>query len=186
MSCPSATNCLAVGDISSTTVAERWNGKTWSTTPIATPAGTYDVGLFGVSCPSATVCIASGSVELTNSHGGLGVTKTLMERWNGKTWSITPSPNPSGDVDWTEGAVSCASPTNCFAVSDYTPDSNAHASSTLIEHWNGTNWSIMTSPNPAGWEASELYGVSCLSAPRCVAVGWYAGNGVGGLVERYR
>jgi len=44
---------------------------------------------------------------------------------------------------------------------------------TLVEAWNGTKWSIITSPNPNTSGEDTLNGVSCTSSTNCVAVGWY-------------
>ena len=41
---------------------------------------------------------------------------------------------------------------------------------TLIEHWNGISWSIVTSPNN-GTSGLQLNGVTCASASDCWAVG---------------
>src|SRR5207253_9542279 len=44
---------------------------------------------------------------------------------------------------------------------------------TLIEHWNGTAWSIVTSPNTSTTQSNGLGGVTCASASNCWAVGSY-------------
>jgi hypothetical protein len=41
----------------------------------------------------------------------------------------------------------------------------------LIEHWNGNNWSVITSPNPAGKPDVRLNGVAVISANDVWAVG---------------
>ena len=61
---------------------------------------------------------------------------------------------------------------------------------TLIEHWNGSAWSIMTSPNATDLPASALRGVTCSGAASCFAVGSSGqGAGISGsgntLVERW-
>ncbi len=43
----------------------------------------------------------------------------------------------------------------------------------LAERWNGSSWSDVTPPSPAGSAGSALQGVSCISATACVAVGSY-------------
>ena len=56
---------------------------------------------------------------------------------------------------------------------------------TLTEHWNGTAWSIVTSPNAS--QGNVLSGVTCTSASDCWAVGEYS-NGSSysqTLIERY-
>ena len=70
--------------------------------------------------------------------------KTLVERWNGTSWSIVTSPNPSGATFAVLSGVSCPSTTSCYAVGESALDK------TLVEHWNGTSWSIVASPNPSG------------------------------------
>jgi hypothetical protein len=43
---------------------------------------------------------------------------------------------------------------------------------TLVESWNGSTWTKVSSPNQ-GTAASFLSAVSCTSSSRCVAVGDY-------------
>jgi hypothetical protein len=43
---------------------------------------------------------------------------------------------------------------------------------TLAESWNGSRWRVAASPSRGSF--SDLYGVSCLSATSCIAVGTYA------------
>jgi hypothetical protein len=45
---------------------------------------------------------------------------------------------------------------------------------TLAERWNGTNWTVQSTPNPATAANARLYGVSCKSATSCTAVGYWA------------
>jgi hypothetical protein len=77
-----------------------------------------------------------------------------------------PAENLSNELD----GVSCVSTTDCVAVGSYNLD-EAHPRQTLIESWDGINWTIVPSPNPG--TASLLYGVSCTSTTSCVAVGSY-------------
>ena len=42
-----------------------------------------------------------------------------------------------------------------------------------MEQFDETEWTIQTSQNPGGSEASVLHGVSCISASECVTVGDY-------------
>ena len=62
--------------------------------------------------------------------------------------------------------MSCPSLNSCFAVGRYFVSS---AMRTLVEHWNGTRWSVMTTPSPA--TQAELFGVSCPTTKSCFAVG---------------
>jgi hypothetical protein len=169
VSCTSSTRCVAVGSYISAsnglqTLAERWNGSAWSIT--ASPNMTAGVsafdGLNAVSCTSPTSCVAVGDYYYTAT----GEYQTLVESWNGLTWTIVSSPNQSNTYNLLDG-VSCTSSTSCVAVGSYQPNDQ-----TLIESWNGSTWSIVASPNQ-GTE-SDLSAVSCTSSTRCVAVGRYS------------
>jgi hypothetical protein len=65
--------------------------------------------------------------------------------------------------------VSCVSVGACIAVGD--TKNGAGAKVTLAERWNGRRWSVQATPNPAGALSADLYGVSCVSADACTAVG---------------
>ena len=62
--------------------------------------------------------------------------------------------------------VSCTSVTACTAVGFA-----ASTSGTLIESWDGTTWSVASSPSKGS--GSSLADVSCLPAATCTAVGAY-------------
>src|SRR5262249_32220554 len=101
------------------------------------------------------------------------VPKTLVERWNGTAWSIVPSPNRAGVDELL--SVSCVSASACTAVGWSAPSSKSGPSSvrTLVETWNGTAWPIAPSPNPGTGTGNALFGVSCVTAAFCAAVGHY-------------
>ena len=65
--------------------------------------------------------------------------------------------------------VSCVSAGGCIAVGD--TKNGAGTKVTLAERWNGRRWSVQATPNPAGALSADLYGVSCVSADACTAVG---------------
>jgi hypothetical protein len=137
VSCASLTACTAVGGISSdqrlpATVAEGWNGASWSIQPTPTPtpdpAGTTPLYLTDVSCASLTACIAVG--------GYVDQSAALVERWDGTSWSIQPTPSPAGGVRGIFlSDVSCASPMACTLVGSYTPVNGIRVM--LIERWDG-------------------------------------------------
>ena len=59
---------------------------------------------------------------------------------------------------------------------------------TLIERWDGTSWAIVTSPNTSTTQNNFLYGVTCVSASDCWAVGYYvnaSSNAYQTLIERW-
>ena len=91
--------------------------------------------------------------------------------WNGTSWSIETTPNPSGTQASTLEGVSCTSSTKCIAVGG-SEDSSGNIT-TLVEKRKGTRWSIETTPNPSGSEDTLLKSVACTSTSSCTAVGEY-------------
>jgi hypothetical protein len=169
VSCPSATACFAVGRTFSggvdTMFIERWDGSSWSIDSVPAPAGTSRSVLLGISCTSATACTAAGGWKDSSLFQ-----RTLVERWNGTTWAIQTTPNPTGSLATVFEDVSCSTATSCVGVGDYVNSSNVLV--TLAEAWNGTAWTVQSTPNPAGSTANQLMAVSCVSASACESTGW--------------
>jgi hypothetical protein len=123
--------------------------------------------LGGVSCTSAAWCIAVG-------HEGQQSQDPLVERWNGRRWSIQPTPNVGGKGGSLSG-VSCTSPSACIVVG-----SSYLQPGPLVERWNGRTWSIQQTPHLKF--GGGLGSVSCTSPSACTAVGGSNGEA---LVERW-
>ena len=168
VSCTSSASCIAVGVVFKqqygVPLAERWDGHSWSVQRTAQPRGTSVGELNGVSCASAADCTAVGDAEPK-----FGNPETLVERWDGKRWSIQPSPNPYGYAEL-EG-VSCPSTRACAAVGIGWPG-HALPRTPVAERWQGSGWSIQPLPRRSDAFDSGLNGVSCTSANACTAVGW--------------
>jgi hypothetical protein len=167
VSCVSRTVCVAVGgrDLSSirgATVAARWNGHRWSIQSPPNPSS--ESSLADVACPSTRICIAVGQSGTSTSERTL----PLAERWNGRRWSIQPTPNHHSSFA-TLGRVSCPSRVDCLAVGEYFPHQGRPMP--LVERWNGRSWSVASVPLPPSARNGFLGGVSCVSAQVCVAVG---------------
>src|SRR5205823_11017357 len=69
--------------------------------------------------------------------------------------------------------VTAVSTNDVWAVGSSTQNGTAYNfPRTLIEHWNGTTWSVISSPNVgSGWNL--LSGVTAVSANNVWAVGYY-------------
>ena len=164
VSCTSSTNCVAVGSYTNTsgpsqTLVEAWNGSSWHVVP--SPSPTTDDSLGSVSCTSSTNCMAVGSSYPASSR----YQTALVEAWNGSSWRIVPSPNPS--YSYSLNAVSCIAYASCLAVGYYANTSGP--SQTFVEAWNGSAWHVVPSPNPT--TNDSLNAVSCTSSTYCMAVG---------------
>jgi hypothetical protein len=180
VSCPSATWCMAVGSYSTTSkdlpLTERWDGTSWTKLPAPTPAGTMITYLLGVSCTSPSSCTAVG-YTIDGLPSG-----PLAERWDGTSWTIQLTPFPEGaNAGASLDGIACASATDCIAVGNY---HSGLRSFTLVERWDGTEWSIQSSPNKS--QSSELSGVACVSVTLCTAVGdYWTGSARATLAERW-
>ena len=94
-------------------------------------------------------------------------------------WTVTPSPNVPGP-ETTLSGVDCSSPRSCTAVgSSHSGSETPLDSAPVVEHWDGTSWQIIPSPNTFG----GLNGISCPRANFCFAVGFGGANG--GMIERW-
>lgn len=189
VSCSTPHSCVAVGDYfdgelrstGSRTLAETWDGHTWTLTPTANPGGFSNV-LNAVSCPTARACVAVGI------YGGLygPLEPPLVERWDGNTWTRVPSPDPNTGHGWSSlGGVSCPTAKSCVAVGTYFDE---RVQRTLTEIWDGNTWTLVPSPNTDTDYGGEnhLLGVSCVTARSCVAVGFAAPTGsFGTLLETW-
>src|SRR2546423_2742517 len=85
-------------------------------------------------------------------------------------WSIQSSPNPPGSAGSVLTAVSCAGDGTCAAVGLYALSGH---DVTLAEHFDGSTWTVESTPNPQGAVFSELTGVSCSGSGECMAVGFW-------------
>ncbi len=109
-----------------------------------------------------------------------GGTTTLALALTCGQWNVIPSPNgPSGsDLD----AVAVVSTNDVWAVGDNQPGGSF---TTLIEHWDGTQWSVVPSPSP-GSQYNVLYGVAAVSISDVWAVGYSSsGNSQQTLIEHW-
>ena len=163
------------------TLIEHWNGKAWKVEPSPNPGGSANNNAFsGVAAASSKNAWAVG-------YYIKGTTlRTLVERWNGKKWTVQSSPSPGHSCTTTLAAtalrgrsiglssVAATSPSNAWAVGIRC---GTKATQTLIEHWNGKAWKVQQSPNPGGSaNTSAFSGVAATSSTNAWAVGNYFKN----------
>ena len=165
VSCPSARECLAVGqagtgtwanETSGTPLIEVWNGSVWS---VAEQPGqpAREASLDAVSCWTTEGCTAVGA-NVTCDYAFCRPTgAAIAESWNGAAVTVEPAPPPTM-AGKALTAISCASGTACTAVGPGAP----------IVTWDGSQWTldIKASAIPG-----VLNSVSCTQQDECVAVG---------------
>jgi hypothetical protein len=171
VSCSSATNCAVVGrynrEVPKQALIETRTTSGWVQATTSLPPETVAAVLRSVSCISNT-CMAVGYYE-TTEH----VVLPLAEEGyiGSNVWTVRPAINPGGPFTILQG-ISCLKVGECMAVGSYTHESKSF---TLAEAWNGTTWSLWSTPNRTGSGAfygSSLDSVSCDPAPlSCAATG---------------
>jgi hypothetical protein len=181
VACPTRRRCVVVGTHGGVAFAERWDGSHWLRQRMPRPPGATSSSLSGVSCSSVTACTAVGSFYRDPFSS-----QTLAERWNGKRWSIEPTPTDGSFTQSELEGVSCPSRTSCTAVGvrrfsirpTFVP-----AVVALVERWNGARWSTQPVRTPARAIQTDLAGVSCVSTDVCVAVGVAVGRFTSDLTQ---
>jgi len=135
VACSAVSSCEAVGqmpnsDGQAVPLAEAWNGSTWTLQPAPDPANSQGASLVAVSCTSASSCTAVGQNQ-SSSVQNFGQVQTLAEVWDGTTWSIPATPDPSSAGQNLLSGVSCGASQACAAVGQYSDPGGIPA--TLIE-----------------------------------------------------
>ena len=152
VSCTSARACIAVGSGVAGPLAERWNGERWALqkTPKLALGNEPEVrGLSAVSCSSAGACTAVGTGP---SYA------PLIERWNGRRWSLQKLSANSFPSELT--SVACAAATSCVAAGD-----------AGLERWDGRDWRHQPIQTSNAWVDFSLSSVACASTSACMTVG---------------
>lgn len=142
----------------------------WSiqTTPNGT--GAEHSALYDMACEpaSTSVCTAVGKQTIG------GATSPYAQYWNGSTWENQSAETPAGATAGELQSNHCLSKTSCVAAGSYATKSGTFS---LIESWNGTKWSVQTTPNPEGATQTLLKGISCKVITACIAVGYTNAGG---------
>ncbi|MDQ5824496.1 MAG: S-layer homology domain-containing protein [Chloroflexota bacterium] len=156
------------------TLVEHWDGTAWSIVPSANPTGRSGL--------QAVTAIDGNNVWAAYVHafGLASPAHTLIERYNGSSFVQTPSPNGPTDVNVLLG-VSARTATDVWAVG--ASANNPSVASTLVQHWDGTAWSIVSSENVGAM--SVLQDVAAVSQNDAWAVGFSGTSPQRTLIERY-
>jgi len=159
------------------TLLEHWDGARWSLIPSANSDKRTNV-LNGVVAIAPSNAWAVGAAD----SGIVADQVTLILHWDGTTWSVVPSPSPGTAGLNALWGVAANSATDIWAVGNATNSgSNAQV---LIEHWNGSTWTVIPGANVAGTN-NGLYGVAALGPSNVWAVGFSGSGTFAPLVEHW-
>ncbi len=153
---------------------EHFDGAEWTYFALQDLSAVNESCITGISEISPSDIWAVG---WSSPNGGSNVTVT--EHWDGTSWTSVSSPNVGTGDNQLNGVVALADD-NVWAAgfSTAAPD-GAAANQTLIEHWNGTSWTVVPSPNVAyGGQVRNnlLQGMVAVSADDLWALGYYEAN----------
>jgi hypothetical protein len=188
----SANNVVAVGtNGSGGSLVEHWNGTAWSVVPDTGPLQGRSE-LIAISADSPTDVWALEATENGTSPGP----ELLVHSTNGTTWSQV--------ADVGGSSLTAISPTDVWIAGLIgvkffpNPAEGTEQTDPRVEHWNGTNLSVVPTPAPPApasneFESSSFDGIAAVSAKDIVAVGTEVtlnrrGNPVGGvntLIEQW-
>jgi hypothetical protein len=146
----------------------------------ADPGGPY-VGARGVTMHRAAMRNHRRRIRrevLARVMWGLGLacaTSTLLligaHRAGASAWAVQRTARPPDSKGYVFAGVSCTTRRDCTIVGWFDTRGRGTASRLLIEHWDGSRWSIRRTPLPIGSRDSMLSGVSCRTSAACTAVG---------------
>ena len=169
VSCVTAKNCVAIGSLISGAlplVVETWNGAKWTLRTARIPGAKPSTYLSAISCLSVTSCVVTGE-----SYSSVtGASSMLLARWNGKGVTEMKASAPAGATNTALSDVSCASAKSCVAAG-FSTNPAATRGFGFAEMWNGKSWTAHKVAVPKGDTLSYLFGVSCVTAQNCMAVG---------------
>jgi hypothetical protein len=135
-----------------------WNGQRWRTVAVPKAARSRLNGVVAVSKSSAW---AVGDAPI-------GTTTSTILHWNGHSWArVKSAPVPHWD-DAELNSVAAVSARDVWAVGSAQKVASEHFR-TVIEHWNGSRWSLV--PSPSLGKFSFLSSVTVASDGSVWAVG---------------
>jgi hypothetical protein len=171
----SSTDAYAIGGglgSANTGLVAHWNGTTWNRVTVPQPSNdglNSNLDAISANGPDDVWIVGTFEDEISPTFFP---NETYSLHWNGKTWSVVRMPlvgSSNVNAFFQFNAIQVNSPTDVWAVGDRgVTDSSSR---TLIEHWNGTAWSIVPSPSPGS--GSDLTGVTTSNAANDV---WAVGS----------
>ena len=151
------------------TFSEHFNGTAWSVLPMP-PVNSPNINAFfqfnGIKAngPDDVWAVGdSGVIDVPDSQ------RTLIEHFDGTSWSIVPSPSP-GSVDVLSGVTTSNASNDVWAVGADTP-AGTLVRQTLTLNWNGTAWKVVASPSPGSTD-----GVGAVATSPGAAIVWAVGE----------
>ncbi|HKS76917.1 MAG TPA: hypothetical protein VJQ82_27155 [Terriglobales bacterium] len=163
------------------TLVEHWDGTSWKIMPSPSPTLGNVLSAIAANSPTDIWAVGTRSDQATTSI------QTLVEHFDGTSWKIVPSPNPLPKAFFNQNvltSLTATSATDVTAVGLLNDAANRRVL-TLVEHWDGSKWSVIPSPNQstAVGALNTLHGVAAVSGGDVYAVGFFADTATAGQEE---
>ena|GEM_PF-1111557 len=162
------------------TLVEHYDGTSWSV--VSSPnqlnvnSAVTSNELLAVSADSANDVWAVGTYEDLDSSDN-PIAQTLVEHYDGTSWSVVSSPDdsagsPPASTDNTLSGIVALSAADVWAVGSYNAGTpSAPLTQTLVEHYDGTSWSVVASADASSAQNDALAQVAAVSSGDLWAVG---------------
>ncbi len=164
----SPTDAWAVGNAFSgttRTLTRHFDGTTWTDVSAPAPGSSAASTFAGVAALAPDDAWAVGASIRPNN-----LVRTSIEHWDGTAWAIVPSPGAGQPAGGALSGVAAAAPDDIWAVGSFGQGAPGR---TLIEHWDGTAWTVVTSPNKGPF-SNALSSVAVVTPDDVWAVGtWF-------------
>jgi hypothetical protein len=158
---------------------EHWDGAAWNsvTVPEPNPSDTAGNNLTSITATSVSGIWAVG--EFTNTSF---TNSAYAEHFDGSSWTvfILPQPVVSGPSSPVLHGVTAVASNDVWAVGE-NEEVPGLGITTLIEHWNGSAWSIVSSPTPGAFPM--LNAVAARGSTDVYAVGSNEPSANGGVQQ---
>ncbi len=210
-----AAGIVGIGEANPGQVIEQWNGTAWSVFPGPKFGPEEQPEIYGMTAVSANDIWAVGTLLVDNQtllalfehwdgsswtattgafYGGFVAVSAdagndiwavgcgnFSEHYDGTSWKLVKTPNVGTGPNCLNGVVALA-PDNVWAVGYSTatqkppPGQYDVPTMTLIEHYDGTSWSVVSSPNVgpnSQYQSNRLKSVTAVSPADIWAYGSY-------------
>ena len=117
-----------------------WDGLEWSF--VSSPSAGFETVYWGISAAAPDDIWIVG-----NYHNGQSSHK-LSEHWDGQQWTIVPVPEKN--YNSVLYSVKAIAPNDVWAVGEASHGIDP-VIGTLVEHWDGNQWTTIPSPNPVDY-----------------------------------
>lgn len=142
-----------------------WNGISWNVSKTFENVGLKNVEVISTN----DVWVIGGT--------GSEPSEPFTAHWDGTNWSTIEVPYPAGTTEAHLNGLDVIASNDVWAVGNY--GFGIFKTLTYALHWDGTNWDIVSTPNP-GFEFNWIGEVSAISSSDV----WATGSSVIGAGER--